>query len=844
MNWKFLFRIALADAKTQWGKLFLFISSIVLGIAALVAINSFNDNIVKDIDRQSASILGADIVVSGNKSLPANLSPALNAIPGQKASEYELLSMAYIPKNEGSQFVRIKALEGNFPFYGKLITQPETASKDFKANGTVLADKAFMRQFSLEPGDKIKLGDEDFIIEGRLMNNLGAGNLASGFAPIIYIPFDKLESTNLVQPGSMIDYAYYHQVPKEFDANLWKEENKQAFRQESMRINTIDDQRENLNEAFNSLNSFLNLVALVSLLLGCIGVASSVFIYVKNKISSIAIFRCLGMKSNEAFVIYFLQILVLGILGSVIGAVLGSAVQLFLPKVFGEFLPFQVVTELSWPSIIQGLSLGLIITVLFALIPLLEIRKISPLRTLRSNFSEEGTGTRDPLVWMCYLAIIVALSIFLYSLTGSILNAAIFIVGILLAFFVLYLVSQLIIRLVRKFFPRHWSFVLRQGLANLYRPNNQTQILLVSLGLGTTILSTLFIVQSLILENVNAMDAGAQPNMILFGIETNQMHDLKNKTKSFDMPIVEEVPIVTMRIEGWKGRTKKEWLADTTANVRRWAANRETRVTYRDTLDSSEKLIAGEFVGNIENPGDSIFISLDEGYAENLNIGLGDEMVFNVQGMLLTTYVSSFREIEFASMRTRFFVLFPRGVLENAPQFQVLVTKAPNEDVMTKYRTEVVKAFPNVSVVDLSSILTTLNDILKKISYAVQFMAGFSILTGLIVLLSSLILSKFQRVRESVLLRTLGASRSQILKINATEYLLIGVLAAFTGILISILASWLVVNFQLDFEYKIRWMPILLVFLFIVLMTLFIGLWTTRDVVNKSPLETLRKDIQ
>ena len=843
MNWSFLFRTALADARTQWSKLFLFISSIVLGIAALVAINSFNENIVKDIDKQSASIIGADLVVTGNKSVPEALYQLIQDLPGEKAQEQELLSMAFVPKSEGSQFVRVKALEGNFPFYGKLLTEPASAAADFKVKGTALVDKSFMKQFQLVPGDEVKLGDKTFIIEGKLMNNMGASNLGAGFAPTIYIPFNTLPETNLAQPGSIIDYSYFNKVPEEFDADLWKKENKKSFSDESMRIRTIEDQRENLNEAFTSLNSFLNLVALVSLLLGCIGVASSVFIYVKSKISSIAIFRCLGMKSNDAFVIYFLQILVLGILGSLLGAFIGSAIQILLPKVFSDFLPFTVATEISWSSIVQGLSLGLLVTILFAMIPLLEIRKISPLRTLRSNFSEEGTGRRDPLVWLCYLAIITSLTIFLYSLTGSIIDALIFMGGILAAFFILYLVSNLIIWAVRKFFPRNWSFVLRQGLANLYRPNNQTQILLVSLGLGTTILSTLFIIQSLILENVNAMDAGAQPNMILFGIESNQMEELKKTTKDFDLPVVEEVPIVTMRIEGWKGRTKKEWLADTTVNVRRWAANRETRVTFRDTLDSSEKLISGNFVGRRENPGDSIFISLDEGYAESLNVDLGDEVVFNVQGMLMKTYVSSFREIEFASMRTRFFVLFPRGVLEDAPQFQVLVTKAPNEEVMAAYRTEVVKSYPNVSVIDLSSILTTLNDILKKISYAVQFMAGFSILTGLIVLLSSLILSKFQRVKESVLLRTLGASRAQILKINATEYLLIGVLAATTGILISLVASWLVVKFQLDFEYRISLLPILLVFFFVVIITLFIGLWTTRDVVNNSPLETLRKDV-
>jgi len=297
-----------------------------------------------------------------------------------------------------------------------------------------------------------------------------------------------------------------------------------------------------------------------------------------------------------------------------------------------------------------------------------------------------------------------------------------------------------------------------------------------------------------------------------------------------------------MKLEAWQGKTKAEWLRDTTRRASRWAINREARVSYRDTLSFDEKLIAGEFVGEV-NPGDSIFISLDQGYAESLNVEIGDELVWNVQGAVITTYLSSIREIEFRSMRTRFFILFPKGVLENAPQFHVLVSKAPDNETLAAYRKEVVKTFPNVSVVDLGSILSTLNDILAKISYVIKFMAGFSILTGLLVLISSLLLSKFQRIKESVLLRTLGAVRNQILKINATEYAILGILSAATGIFISLIGSYLIATLQLDLEFSIQWLPILYIFLFIVGLTVFIGLVNTRDVIRKSPLEVLRKEV-
>jgi len=297
-----------------------------------------------------------------------------------------------------------------------------------------------------------------------------------------------------------------------------------------------------------------------------------------------------------------------------------------------------------------------------------------------------------------------------------------------------------------------------------------------------------------------------------------------------------------MRLAGWQGRTKADWMADTSRTASRWAINREARVTFRDSLNADEELIEGVFTPEIEL-GDSIFVSLADNYARSMNVSIGDELVWNVQGALIKTYVGSIRKIDFRSMQTRFFILFPNGVLERAPQFQVLVTKSPNIETTARYRSAVVKAFPNVSVIDLGMILVTVNDILTKVSYIIQFMAGFSILTGLIVLISSLFLSKFQRIRESVLLRTLGALRHQIFRINFVEYLLIGSLSALTGIILALVGSYFLATQQLELEYDIRWWPILLVFLIIVSLTVIIGLLNSREVLNKSPLEVLRKEV-
>jgi putative ABC transport system permease protein len=839
---KFIGITAFRDSRKNIWKLALFMSSIIAGVAALVAINSFNHNLSRDIDAQAATLLGADLVITANKEIEQKIIAVADSLPGEKSSELEILSMALITKSGETQFVRLKGLEGNFPFYGKIKSDPVVASKIYQKKSSLLVDQSMMLQYKLQSGDSIKIGQKTFVIEGNLLTTFGGAAIASSFAPTIYMSKNELLNTGLILPGSLINYSYYYKVPSSFDVMEWKETNKSLFRGEGVRSETIEDRKDNLNEAFGNMNYFLNLVAMVALLLGSIGVASSVFIYVKTKVASIAVMRCLGLKTKEAFAIYFIQITVLGFIAVLIGAIIGSLIQIVLPILLKDFLPMDITLSLSWKSVFDGILIGSIVTALFAILPLLEIRFISPLRTLRSSIDND-LNQKDNAKYILYLGILLAVFFFMVRITNSWKDAGIFTIGLLFAFLLLFGLSISIMALLRRSIPKGLNFSTRQGISNLYRPNNQTTVLILSIGLGTAVLTTLYLVQGLLLNNVSSMDQGNQPNTILYGIEANQSKAIADTTLSFNLPVMQNVPIVTMKLEAWKGKSKSEWLKDTvSSNKNRWAMNREARVTYRDTLGVAESLISGSMNKPVKNPKDTVYVSLADSYAEALGVGLGDELIFNVQGTNITTYVGSLRKIEFNNMSTRFFIIFPTGVLEEAPQFSVIVTKISDQSVTAKYRTAIVKNFPNVSVVDLGSILTAVNEILNKVSYVIKFMAIFSLITGLIVLISSLMLSKFQRIGESVLLRTLGAKKKTIQYINFIEYFILGFFASLSGVLISVFVTFLIAKFQLRMDYNVNFLPILGVVGLITFATVLIGLLNSRDVVNNPPLEVLRRE--
>lgn len=838
MNISWLFKMAWRDSRRSRQRLFLFMSSIVLGIAALVAINSFSDNLARSIDDQARELLGADLTLSANKPVSASL---LNTVGRERSTEISFASMVLFPRTQGVRLAQIKAMEGGFPYYGLWETQPGSAAASFRQQAKsgqriALVDDALLIQFGAKPGDSVRVGNLSFLVAGRVLKTPGQSAVATTVAPTVFIPAALLSQTGLIQKGSRVSYKHYFRFPAMTNVELLVKRLEPELDKQGINHDTVAERKQQTGRAFEDLGEFLNLVAFVALLLGCVGVASAVHLYVKEKIASVAVLRCLGVSGRQAFLIYLIQTSLMGLFGALLGAFLGSLVQIVLPDVFGSFLPVTVDTTLSWAAIAEGVGTGLLVSVLFALLPLLTIRNVSPLRTLRSSY-EEDTSSRDPLRWVVYGLITLFVFGFAYIQTDSWKTALSFTGGLLVAFGVLTAMGLLLMWAVRRFFPVSWSFIWRQSLASLYRPNNQTLILIISIGLGAFLITTLYLTQGLLLGRVAFSASGNQPNMVLFDIQNEQKAGVEQLVGQHKLPIVQSVPIVTMRLAEINGRSVEAIRQDTSAKIPEWALTREYRVTYRDTLISSEKLDEGK--APFQQDG-TPHISVDKDYLKRLKLKMGDTLTFNVQGAMIPTIVGGTREIDWNRVQTNFLVVFPRGVLEQAPQFHVLMTRVPNTQASAAFQRDLVMHFPNVSAIDLGLILKTVDEILDKVAFVIRFMALFSIITGLLVLGSSVVISRYQRIQESVLLRTLGASRRQILRITAIEYLLLGILAALSGIILSLFGTWGLAYFVFKAPFTPNFLPLLVIVGIVTLLTMLIGLFNSREVVVRPPLEVLR----
>ena len=832
-----ILKMAGRDFRKNLSRLLLFVSSIVVGIAALVAISSFGENLVKDIDNQAKELLGADLVLENNKPLGVQ---ALDSLALETASEINFASMVAFPKVDASRLTQVRALEGNFPFYGKLETLPADGYTQFKQGGkTALVEKTLMAQFDARVGDSIKVGEVTFQIVGELQKVPGQTGITASVAPAVYIPMAYLEETGLVQYGSRVEYNRYLQFAPGTDVEKLIKPYEAQWELDRVDADTVADRKESTGRSFGNLSNFLSLVAFIALLLGCVGVASAVNVFVKEKLASVAVLRCLGVASLDVLLIYLVEIVGMGLIGAFMGSVLGTLLQFLLPIVFADFLPVEVTVGISWKSVGFGMVTGLLVSLLFALLPLLKVRKVSPMATLRPE-TTDTTLFKDPARWAVMGAILLFIFGFSFYLLTKVTWALGFTGFVLVAFGLLWGVGKGIMWAVRRFLPLSLSYPWRQALANLYRPNNQTISLIATIGLGTAMISTLFFLQNQLLQEAKFADKEDQPNLLLFDIQTPQLAQVRARVLEQKMPLLQEVAIVTMQLNEINGVDKKENEAlDEDSNYSRWLYNREFRVTYRDTLIASERLTDGVLVPKGAR-GDSIFVSFEKGFGEGNGFKLGDEVIFNVQGRPITTYIGSFREVKFNQVSTNFLVLFPEGVLEEAPKFHVIITKTDTDKQAATMQADIVREFPNISIINLGTIVATLEEILGKISFVIQFMAFFSIATGILVLISSLIISKYQRMRESILLRTLGASSAIVRQINTLEYFFLGSLASGSGILLSYLATFLLGQFVFELDFSLAWKEGLLIYAAITGLTIVLGWLNGRKIINQAPMEILR----
>ncbi len=832
--------MAWRDSRSNRSKLFLYLAAIIVGVAAQVAITSFRENLNTSIEEQSKELLGADLEVERNEPFDPIMDQYFDSLGGDRSNALNFTSMAYFPKSGTTRLSQITALEGNFPYYGEFVTDPASAADNFRSNNSALVDEPILVQFGLEPGDSVKIGLITYEISGALREVPGQPVAASFFGPRIYIPMENVEATGLLQRGSRLEYASYFKYPEGIDPVV-VEETLDAMN-DTLRFGYDDvaERKEEVGEAILYLSNFLNLIGFIALLLGGIGVASSIFVYIRQKINTVAVLRCVGTSSNQAMNIYLIQAGVMGFIGSTIGAMLGSLIQLYLPVLVNDFIPVDIDLAISWGSIFIGIFTGVFISILFALFPLLAVRKISPLFTLRTvdvNLTKLLSWvTKASLMGITFLGVFG----YVWFMLNDLLAALYFTLGLIFCLGLLMGIALVIMKLARKLNPKSFSYEFRQGLANLYRPNNQTSTLLLTFGLGVTLISSLYLTQDMLLGTINFGNQDGLPNLALYDIQYDQNEGVNTILQENGLETLQNVPIVTMRLQSINDTTVSEFLADTNRRVRRWALTREYRSTYRDSLVSTEKVDSGAFVGTFSGFDKPVPISVSSDLMEDLNASLNDTIVWDVQGIPITSFISSTRNVEWETPQPNFFVVFPSGVLESAPQFFATTVKTPDRQASIDIQQKIVQAYPNVSAIDIGQILETVRDFIDKITFVIQFIGLFSIITGLIVLAGSAATSRFQRIREAVLLRTLGAKKQQVVKIQIIEYVFLGLMAAFTGLSLSLGASALLGYFYFDIEFTPNFTVLAIEAVLLVALVLLIGFLNTRGIHNKPPLEILR----
>lgn len=873
----FVLRMAWREARASGSRLLLLTAAITIGVAALVAIASFTDNLRAAVEGQSRGLMGGDVSLSARNAPDDSLKALLDSVTLAAGSDPRLdraavtnfSGMAYVPRTRGTRLVQVSGIGGGYPFYGAVRTQPAGAWTRLAEGRVTLVDPSFLTALGAAIGDTMSLGESRFVIAGTVTSFPGDVGIRSAFGPRVFIPARYLGETKLLTFGSRAEYEWFLRTPATTDTRALARTWRPKLRARQAGIRTAVDSEANLKEFLDQLGRYLGLVALIALLLGGTGVASAVQVFIRRKRDGIAVLRCLGATSGQVFGIYLLQAVAMGFLGSAMGVLLGLLLQLALPAVFGAFLPLDVAVRPSVPAMLTGLGVGVWVALVFALLPLLAVRGVPPLAVLRRDVDTEASPRADRWLWAARLALVLSVVALAGLRVASVRQGVIFAAAIGAALLVLWGAARGLTGALRRWFPRRLAYGLRQGLANLYRPANQTVAVVLALGFGVFLLGALAVMRHNLLGQLRLDGGLGRPNLVFFDVQPDQRPAVETIIRGQGLALQPAVPMVPMRIAAINGRSVATLLADTTDRPRegerprrgergpgadrpsRWVLRREFRSTYRDTPVASEKVVVGDWWApgsgaaagrRATVPSAPYPISMETGVASDLNVTLRDTITWDIQGIPVVTVIQNLREVNWARFEPNFFVVFPAGPLDDAPQSYVLLTRVDDPALMGRLQRAVVERHPNVTSIDLTSVQQAIEKIVASVALAIRFMALFTVSTGIVVLIGALATSRFQRIRESALLKTLGATRRQVIGVMVTEYAALGALAALVAIGLATLGGWGLMKWVFKVPFSVPWASYGLLVLLTVTLTVVTGLWTSVALFRQSALEVLRAE--
>ncbi|MFZ1701533.1 MAG: FtsX-like permease family protein [Pyrinomonadaceae bacterium] len=839
---KFILNLTRREIRSSWRRLLFFFLCIALGVGSVVALRSLIQNLTKVVGNDARALMTADVeVTSTNDFSPTEVSKIEDVVarfPSVEARN-ETISTASMarpvdPANLSVEFVDLRGIEPPFPLVGNFyLSDGRPFDFELLENRGAVVARILLEEMRLKVGDPIRIGEDEFQIRATFDEEPGG---SSGFrlGSRVFVEKKAFDAAGITRNTSRIRRRILYRT-SENPTDLVKEL-RDSLKGTTVQVRSYREQQENLGEQFERTENYLSLTGLLILVLGGVGVWNVARAFVEQKRKTVAVLKCLGASGTRIITVYLLQILTLGFVGSLFGVFLAQGGLLLARLQFADALPAKMSYSVNLPTAWQGVILGVLISMLFSALPLLQIRAIKPKLLLR----DENNTNLSRLDWTKFVfgagCLLALLGLAVWQ-AGSLRVGLYFLGGLAATGFVLF-VSATVLTFFLKKVKHLSSFSVRQAVNSLYRPGNQTRIILLAVGLGAFVVLTVQIMQANLVREFDFTRNNRLPSMIFVDIQKSQIVDVSKMIETSTGERPEEVPTVRARIAAVNGEPID--YNQTEVRQNQGQIGREFAITYRQKLEENETVLAGNWWNTVAESKEPE-VSVDERMARTLNVSPGDSMTFDISGRKITARVANTRTIDVRNARTAFVFVFKPGTLEKAPQsFAATVLNHIPATDRQRLQRNVLDKFPNVQIFDVADIIAAVNKLVNNFVIAISFVGSFVLLSGILILIGSVALTKSQRIYENAVLKTLGAKRRTLATILIAEYGLLGLLAGLIATGFSVTLSYVVTKYLMNIDWQFDPVVTLAGVVVTTLLVMLVGSAASFDVLFRKPLTTLR----
>jgi putative ABC transport system permease protein len=843
----FVLRMAARETRASWRRLLFFFVCIAVGVAAIVALRSVIQSVRGVIGGEARSLIAADVLIATNRdwspearaTIDRRLAEA-NASARTEAIETPTMVRPADSSRPVAKMAEMRAVQAGFPLYGSVDLQNgQRYSHALLEHHGALVRPELLTSLNVAVGEQIAIGMSTFTIRGVIAREPGRGVGDFSLGPRVLIDQADLDSTGLLSFGSRARRVISVKAPEDRIEPLVRAL-RADFKDEFINTRSYRSNEDQVGRDFDRAENYLSLVGLIIVILGGIAVSSVTRVFILQKMRSIAVLKCVGARSRQIISVYILQVVALGLAGSLLGVGIARAAIAAIPLALGSSSSVlaQAHYGVTWSAALQGIGIGVLVSLLFSVVPLLQVRFIRPSLLLRDEKSKRRTDWTG-------IVVMVVVSLALVALTAW--QAASLRIGIVVCggfaglSVVLVLAGRGLVAAVSPL-ANSRSFPLRHAVLHLSRPGNQTRVVLLAVGLGAFFIVGVRSMQASLLNEFSLQTAANSPDMFLLDIQRTQEADIRAflADPAHGAGEFQLIPVLRARVVGVDGRDMKLATVDD-VRQRGVSLGREFTITYRDHLESNEKIVEGAFWSGSSTEAE---VSVERMIAERAHLHVGDTMRFDILGRTISPRITSIRDVAWRESRNGGFVfLFRPGVLDQAPQTFVSPLKGPAAaDARGRFQHDLVERFPNVSVIDFREVLETLRDVMSKVTLAITVVGGLVLFSGGLILIGAVAMTKFQRVYEAAVFKTLGASTRAIARMLFYEYGVLGSLAGLIGSLGAVALTWGVSRYALDIPWRVFPSEHIAGVLLTAFLVAAIGVLSSLDVLRNKPLATLRAE--